>query len=432
MTSSATQAQAFAWPGALGAVLRHGWREAESAREEAAWVLAVLGAEPGCAPVVADSAASFDLLRVLTTDAEASVRLQGAWALANLTLLPAGCERAIETVGVAPLVHALHRVSARGGADAGEEAHQLLRCLASLLTAAPARKQLIHVDDVPGTLQLLLQLSARDGASGARGAGAHGDDGDGALDGAAEAEAVAGLAMRCLAHACAHPCSAATALLDAPGAIPSILTTLRSGVPPGMSSQDCNSARVKRQLAAVTTFNHLISAAVGDDTVDVSATPRTEDVVLKNAGAPAATRATEESAGRKASVVGRFVPAISVLVSLLATSEDRGMRLHAAVGLGRLGRCTVPTDAGRLDMLLVDAGALPLLRSLRDASGEDHAMERTCGDALAAISSCLTPTSRRVYYKDATDANPRRRGRARPSKLSIGAPRSHVALGYSL
>ena len=48
MTSSATQAQAFAWPGALGAVLRHGWREAESAREEAAWVLAVLGAEPGC------------------------------------------------------------------------------------------------------------------------------------------------------------------------------------------------------------------------------------------------------------------------------------------------------------------------------------------------------------------------------------------------
>ena len=95
-------------------------------------MLAVLGAEPGCAPVVADSTASFELLRALTADAESSVRLQGAWALANLTLIPAGCERAVETVGVAPLVHALRHVSARGGADAGEEAHQLLRCLASL------------------------------------------------------------------------------------------------------------------------------------------------------------------------------------------------------------------------------------------------------------------------------------------------------------
>ena len=162
-------------PRAIPVVLAHGRRYCEEAKEEAAWALASMSANPtDAALLVPHFGAVLALLAELAADDVPSVQMQSVWALANLALVVDDTAKGAMAERLIPLLLALIQRAARRQSSeeaaseeaaseeaASEEAvseeavpeeasetamavRQVLRCLGSLLALPTARQQLLE------------------------------------------------------------------------------------------------------------------------------------------------------------------------------------------------------------------------------------------------------------------------------------------------
>ncbi len=162
-------ANALSHPQVLDAIVKHGRSPAPGGQEEAAWALAALSAEGDHSETLARSDACLLLLIELLSSPPLPVKLQAAWALANLALHANALARLTQLPVTPPLVACMITIARRGTADPARLAsqpfnielsdeqvgcffaspddetllHQCTRCLGTLLATEAGRAQLL-------------------------------------------------------------------------------------------------------------------------------------------------------------------------------------------------------------------------------------------------------------------------------------------------
>jgi len=253
-TEAATAATALGHPAMLQALLLHGRSDSATAQEELGWAIAALSSDEQHVSRLAGFVSCHELLVELLQRRCASVRLQAAWALANLALHPLAQQQlADRPTMVADLMNAVRlglaeaavtndaqqkgvdEMEARVLEEMADEPdwvralHQAVRCLGTLLVLPGVRLQL---------LQLVSAAAAAEECSPLE------ELGQVVL---MSNSAVGDSAMRALAHACSAPHSGAARLLLSPSASVLLTSTL--------------TASNKRQRLASVCLQHIASAA---------------------------------------------------------------------------------------------------------------------------------------------------------------------------
>ena len=233
---------------------------------------------------------------------------------------------------------------------------------------------------------------------------------------------VADAAARAIAHACAPPVSAAGLFVKLPHGMSRLY---------GLVLDEQAGAR-KRAVSAV---QHIAAAACAANASAASLLAQHSAEVPSQAGPAVPSDAADALAGQIPVPIRSIAVFVEPLVQIVGSGDSRGTRLDAVLALGHLARC--PWDgpsAERLDMRMMDAGALTKLRAAANSLEEDKTMQAACTSALRSLADCLTPASRRVYVREEIkeqDQDGRRARRLRPrppSQLGVGAPRSPLAL----
>ena len=149
--------EAFVASGVLQALLDYGWRRQSTAQEETAWALGTLSVESTYARVLAADLGALRLLVSLLGGETPPVRLQAAWAVANLSMI-GGTPQRLQSVGVTSFL-----IDGLATDDEGL-VHQCARCLGTCLTFDVTRRELVADGD--GTALLLLLRLCRSANTG--------------------------------------------------------------------------------------------------------------------------------------------------------------------------------------------------------------------------------------------------------------------------